>query len=148
MNVQPNTDEFERALARVRATSPVASKHILGLVGQTPDGRAVFIPGSYEKGYQDSLLPPTQRPHYLTNLGIIGQLSNGIWVFPPSYNDGLSQGMNDLKFAILAEGQRRLIQQIRELESTQLRLANELEQTRTRLTQTREELTHLNGHQE
>jgi hypothetical protein len=147
MNVQPNSEDYERALARLRETPPVVSRHVLGLFGQTTNGSAVFIPDSYQRGYRDSLIPPGQRPHYVTNLGVIGQLSNGKWVFPPSYDHGLNQGSNDLKFAILAEGQRRLMQQIRELEGTQARLTNELEQTRNRLTQTKEELDRLNKQQ-
>ncbi len=143
MTLQPSGEDYERALARLRETSPIASKQIFGLVGQTPNGNAIFIPGSYEKGYFDSLMPPAQRPRYTTNLGIIGQLSDERWVFPPSYDRGLDQGTSDLKFAILAEAERRLISQMQDLEATQAKLMSELEQTRIKLEQMREELSHL-----
>ncbi len=143
MTTQPDTEDYERALARLRQTSPITSRQLAGLVGQTQNGNAIFIPGSYERGYSDSLRPISQRPYYVVNFGIIGQLSDGRWVFPPSYDSGLNQGSTDLKFAILAEGQRRLVRQIAEFETTQTRLMNELEQARAKLEQTREELGRL-----
>lgn len=103
-----NPEDYRNAIVRLREVSPVASKQWLGLVGQTQDGSTIFLPGSYEKGYADSLLPPGLRPYYTWNLLVIGQLSDGTFVFPPSYESGLNHGTNDLKFAILAEGEKRL----------------------------------------
>ena len=41
---------------------------------------------------------------------LIGLLSDGNWVFLPSYRDGINDAKNELKFAILAEGQRRILE--------------------------------------
>jgi hypothetical protein len=117
MSISPaNPEDYSKALAKLRQTDPIASKQLFDLIGQTSEGNVVFLPGSYEKGYRDSLLPRQQRPFYVVNLGIIGQLSDGTWVFPPSYDSGMNRGSNDLRFAILAEGQMRLVQRNQELE--------------------------------
>ena len=38
----------------------------------------------------------------------VGQTSGGDWVFLPSYFQGVDAARNELRFALLAEGQRRL----------------------------------------
>lgn len=111
---------------RLREVSPIASRQLLGLVGQTQDGSTVFLPGSYEKGYADSLLPPGLRPYYTWNLLVIGQLSDGTFVFPPSYESGRNHGRNDLRFAILAEGEKRLARDNQDLRNNLDQLRDEI----------------------
>ena len=41
---------------------------------------------------------------------LVGLLSDGNWVFLPSYIDGINDAKNELKFAILAEVQRRIFE--------------------------------------
>jgi chromosome segregation ATPase len=41
---------------------------------------------------------------------LVGLLSDGSWVFLPSYRDGINDAKNELKFAILAEGQRKIFE--------------------------------------
>ena len=135
MSLTPiNPDDYSRAIVELQGKSPVASKRMLGLVGEKSNGGLVFFPGSLEKGYRDYLLPVAQRPHYTLNLGIIGQLSDGSLVFPPSYDEGRNQGSNDMKFAILAEGERRLLRQQQEqqqrFELSQLSMKSEFERER------------------
>lgn len=135
-----NQEDYRNAIARLREASPITNKQWLGLVGETMEGDTIFIPGSYEKGYSDSLLPPTQRPHYTWNLLIIGQLSDGTLVFPPSYDSGRSRGINDLKFAVLAEGERRLARKNQELEASNTQIKATLEQANTKLEQLQDEI--------
>lgn len=128
MSLSPiNPEDYNKALARLRESPPLIGKQMLGLVGHTRDGSLVFIPSSYEKGYSDSLLPPAQRPYYTLNLGVIGTLSDGTLVFPPSYDSGRTHGSTDLKFAILAEGEKRLIQQHLEFEANQRQVKDDFE---------------------
>jgi hypothetical protein len=127
MSISPvNPEDYNRAITNLRRVSPIANKQLLGLVGETREGNLVLIPGSYERGYSNALLPPNQRPHYTLNLGIIGQLSDGTLVFPPSYNSGLSHGLNDLRFTIMVEVQKRQANRNQEtataLEATQAKL--------------------------
>src|SRR5580692_8451651 len=134
MSIAPtNPEDYNKALAELLGKSPVVGKQMLGLVGQKSSGGMVFFPGSYEKGYGDSLLPVMQRPYYTLNLGILGQLSDGSIVFPPSYDEGRNQGSNDMKFAILAEGEKRLFRQQQAFEASQAVIKAEFEREREQL---------------
>ena len=127
MSISPvNPDDYNNALAKLRQKSPIVHKQFLDLLGQTSEGNTVFLPGSYEKGYRNSLFPTEQRPYYVLNLGIIGQLSDGTWVFPPSYDNGLNRGSNDLRFSVLAEGELRLMHRSQELEAALARMQEEV----------------------
>ena len=110
--------DLARAVINLQQQPPVSQKYMFGLVGQTTNGRTVPFPSSYEKGYFDALLPPSNRPVYILNLIIIGQLSNGSWVFPPSYDAGVQGGLQALKFAVLAEGERRLFNEMHSLRNS------------------------------
>jgi hypothetical protein len=128
MSLANYPEDYENALAKIRNTKPVIRKQMLGLIGNGCDGSLIFIPGSYEKGYSDSLRRPGERPSYILNLGLIGKLSDGTWVFPPSYDAGLANGTNDLKFAILAEGEKRLMNQAQEFEAAQRQMRADIDQ--------------------
>lgn len=118
-DIQPfhTSEDYARALAVLQQNVPVTREYLFGIIGETATGRTVFFPSSFRKGYFDALLPLSSRPYYVFDLLIIGKLSDDTWVFPPSYNDGLQTGINDLKFAILAEGQKRLYRKLEEMEA-------------------------------
>lgn len=122
-------DDYHRALAFLRSNSPITEEIFFRLVGRTINGGFVFLPQSYRKGYRDSLLPDGERPHYILNLVIIGQLTDGTLVFPPSYDEGLKAGLNDLRFAILAEGEKRLFQETHKLSRDNKELQKKLLET-------------------
>jgi hypothetical protein len=128
-------DAYRQVVTYLRESSPVIQESLLGLVGQTSSGKIIFIPGSYRKGYLDSLRPSGERPQYTVNLGIVGQLSDGTWVFPPSYDGGLVDGSNSLRFAVLAEGEKRLFEQNRTLQSQQDELRRQLDDARRKIDQ-------------
>jgi hypothetical protein len=127
-----NPEDYQNALRKLQQTLPISSKHLLGLVGKKPSGSLVLVPGSFERGYFDSFISPLQRPHYALNLGVVGQLSNGAWVFPPSYDAGLKEGTNNLKAAILAEGIARLMRERERIELAYRQIAAQLEELRAR----------------
>lgn len=128
-------EDCERAIAVLRQNVPITNEYLFGIIGQTRNGRTVLFPDSFNKGYYDSLLPPSRRPYYVLDLVIIGELSDGTWVFPPSYNDGLQTSINDLKFAILAEGQKRLYRKLEEMEA----LLKDLQEKPSKLSENKEE---------
>jgi hypothetical protein len=137
LSITPTTPEdYNNAISKLRATLPVANKEWLGLIGRTSNGETIFLPGSYEKGYTDSLLPSSQRPDYAWNLLFIGQLSDGSIVFPPSYDNGRSHGMNDLRFALLAEGEIRLARETHQIK-------DDLARANATLAKLQEELSRL-----
>ena len=126
-------DAYRQVITYLRESSPLVQESLLGLVGQTSNGKVIFIPDSYRKGYLDSLLPGGERPLYTFNLGIVGQLSDGTWVFPPSYDSGLADGSNNLRFAVLAEGEKRLFERNRTLQSQQDELRMQLDEAKRKI---------------
>lgn len=108
--------EYLTRIQHLKSQNVITQNGLLGLVGYTDTGEIVIAPNSYSRGYQDSFLPPTQRPHLVTSiLGLFGKLSNQAWVFIPSYNKGLRYGetqQQGLKFVVLAEGERRLFYEV------------------------------------
>jgi len=86
------------------------AEHSNFLVGTTKYGQTVFFPDSYLKGYRNVL--NRNELWIRLDLFVIGQLSDGSWGFLPSYREGMTDGKNELRFAILAEGQRRLFEEV------------------------------------
>ncbi len=103
-------------IEQVRNHNVIADKGFLDLYGHTESGEFILGPNSYSRGYRDSFLPANRRPYLVVNLfGVFGKLSDGSWIFIPSYNRGSNLGtqrQNDLKFEVLAEGERRLYQEM------------------------------------
>jgi hypothetical protein len=126
-------DAYRQVIAYLRESSPIVEERLGGLVGQTSNRKVIFVPGSYRKGYFDSLLPSGERPQYTFNLGIVGQLSDGTWVFPPSYDSGLAEGSDNLRFAVLAEGEKRLFERNRTLQSQQDELRRQLDEAKRKI---------------
>lgn len=75
-------------------------------MGKTKEGSVCYFPESYREGYQDFL--DGRKLLIELELLAIGQSSSGEWVFLPSYFQGADAAKNELRFALLAEGQRRL----------------------------------------
>jgi hypothetical protein len=75
-------------------------------IGKTRDGYICYYPESFRKGYLDFL--DDKELSLELELYAIGQTSTGEWVYLPSYFQGVYAAKNDLRFALLAEGQRRL----------------------------------------
>jgi predicted DNA-binding WGR domain protein len=75
-------------------------------VGKTKEGNLCYFPESYRRGYRDFL--DGKELSIRLELYAIGQSPNGEWVYLPSYSQGVEAAKNELKFALLVEGQRRL----------------------------------------
>lgn len=114
--VPTDSSDYDNALASLQTFNPIASEQFWGLTGTTHGGRLVWVPASYRMGYRNAAMQSNRRPQYSLNLGIVGQLTDGRWVFPLSYDEGLRDGLNDLRFAVLAEGERRLFNENRRLQ--------------------------------
>lgn len=105
----PDRPEYQERVALAMGHNPV-SNDFLGIVGWAESGQFVLATGSYTRGYQDAL---SSRPESsLTwDILILGMLSDGTLVFPPSYRQGFRHGMqriNEIRLSVLAEGERRL----------------------------------------
>jgi hypothetical protein len=101
---QPEQDTIINSLKTV---DPIAYHYYFNLfLGKTKEGTMCYFPESYRKGYQDFL----DGRKLLMELEVlaVGQTSGGDWVFLPSYFQGFDAARNELRFALLAEGQRRL----------------------------------------
>ncbi|MPZ08204.1 MAG: hypothetical protein GEU26_17615, partial [Nitrososphaeraceae archaeon] len=73
-------------------------------MGKTKEGSVCYFPESYREGYQDFL--DGRKLLIELELFAVGQSSSGEWVFLPSYFQGADAAKNELRFALLAEGQR------------------------------------------
>ena len=95
-----------QARAALKAIDPILPSYSF-FIGRTKDGRIIYFPQSYSIGFKNFL---DENPWSLRlDLFTIGQLSNGMWVFLPSYVEGYNDAKNELKLALLAAGQRRLL---------------------------------------
>jgi hypothetical protein len=99
--------EQENIINSLKAIDPVTYHYYFNLfMGKTKEGTVCYFPQSYRKGYQDFL--DGRKLLIELELFAIGQSSGRDWVFLPSYFQGADAARNELKFALLAEGQRRL----------------------------------------
>ena len=97
----------ENIINSLRSTDPVTYHYLFNMfVGKTKDGTLCYFPESYRRGYQDFL--DGQKLLIELELLTVGQSSDGTWVYLPSYFQGVEAARNELKFASLAESQRRL----------------------------------------
>jgi hypothetical protein len=99
--------EQETIINSLKTIDPVAYHYYFNFfLGKTKEGTMCYFPESYRKGYQDFL----DGRKLLMELEVlaVGQTSGGDWVFLPSYFQGVDAARNELRFALLAEGQRRL----------------------------------------
>lgn len=129
--------EYLTQITRLSQQNVVPSRGFLDIYGFTESGEFVLAPDSFARGYQHSFLSPSQRPYLTFNLlGLFGQLSNGVWILIPSYNRGLALGnerQSNLKFAILAEGEKRLFQELQSQRQSQSQLEAQLREALERI---------------
>lgn len=124
-------------IEQLRQQNVVPSRGFLNLYGYTESGDLVLAPDSFSQGYQDAFLLLTQRPSLVFNfLGLFGQLSSGRWIFIPSYNRGLSYGveqLNILKFATLVEGERILFRELQVERQLRQEMEKQLKESQERI---------------
>ena len=129
--------EYLAAIEQLKQRNIVPSRGFLDLFGSTETGELILVPNSFTKGYQHSFLPPNQRPYIaLDILGVFGQLSDRTWIFLPSYNRGIAYGnerQNNLRFAVLVEGERRLFQELQAQRQKQVDLTEQLREAQERI---------------
>jgi hypothetical protein len=148
-NIMPNRQdgpipqlEQETIVNSLRHIDPVTYLfHSNPLIGKTKEGSLCYFPESYRKGYHDFL--DGQKLLIELELFAIGQSSDGIWVFLPSYFQGVDAARNELKFSLLAEGQRRLFSETSKTGQAVLKQSQLLENVLTESTQNRDVLTAL-----
>ena len=107
-------------------------------VGKTKEGTICYFPESYRKGYQDFL--EGRKLSIELEPFAIGQSSAGDWVFLPSYFQGVDAARNELKFALLAEGQRRLFDETSKIGQEGLKQSRSLQEIVTETTRSKDAL--------
>ena len=109
INIPPtsyySTNQQNDVRAALKGIDPILPGSTF-FIGRTKYRRIIYFPESYEIGFRNFLEGNPLRVQI--DLFTTGQLSNGQWVFLPSYIDGINDAENEFKFALLAEGQRRL----------------------------------------
>jgi hypothetical protein len=134
--------EQEIIINSLKNTDPITYHYYFNLfVGKTKEGTVCYFPESYRKGYQD-FLDGRKLLIELEPLAI-GQSSAGDWVFLPSYFQGVDAARNELKFALLAEGQRRLFDETSKVGQEALKQSQSLREIITETTQSKDALTTL-----
>lgn len=121
---------------------PIAYHYYFNLfMGKTKEGTVCYFPDSYRKGYQDFL----DGRNLLIELELfaIGQSTNGDWVFLPSYYQGVDTARNELKFALLAEGQRRFFDETSEPRQEAVKQSKSLENIATENTRNKDAIAIL-----
>jgi len=110
--------DYRNAVAKMHNIDPIISSESNFFMGRTKDGQIIYFPkdgqiiyfpDSYRIGYRNFLNSENSAWIQLDFI-VVGQLSDGNWVFLPSYRDGINDAKNELKFSILAESQRRIFE--------------------------------------
>ena len=103
-----SSPDYTNAVAKLYDTEPIAKGFNFFVGRKKDDGQIIYFPESYRIGYKNYLNGNQVwvQMHFL----LVGLLSDGNWVFLPSYRDGINDAKNELKFAILAEVQRRIFE--------------------------------------
>ncbi len=105
-----SSPDYTNAVAKLYDIDPI-SKGSNFFFGRKKDvGQIIYFPESYRIGYKNFLNGNQVWVQMDFLFLLIGLLSDGNWVFLPSYRDGINDARNELKFAILAEGQRRIFE--------------------------------------
>lgn len=132
-----NDNEIKLAVANLRDQNQIANKQLLGLLGTTTDGRIVWAPDSYQRGFTYELTPVENRPTIVWELvGIVAMYSDGHINYLPSFNEGRTTA-RDLKTNLIAqyamnmkqEFTQKLTDQNNEISELKKRL-NELEKNK------------------
>jgi hypothetical protein len=134
--------EQETIINSLKNIDPIAYHYYFNLfMGKTKEGTLCYFPESYRKGYQDFL--DGRKLLIELELFAIGQSSGGDWVFLPSYFQGVNAARNELKFALLAEGQRRLFDENSKASQEALKQSKSLDNIVTESTRNKDALTTL-----
>lgn len=121
---------------------PIAYHYYFNLfMGKTKEGTVCYFPDSYRKGYQDFL--DGRKLLIELELFAVGQSTNGDWVFLPSYYQGVDTARNELKFALLAEGQRRFFDETLETRQEAVKQSKSLENIATENTRNKDAIAIL-----
>ncbi|MGH9974221.1 MAG: hypothetical protein ACRD8Z_00065, partial [Nitrososphaeraceae archaeon] len=134
--------EQETIINSLKNIDPIAYHYYFNLfLGKTKEGTVCYFPESYRKGYQDFL----EGRKLLMELELlaVGQTSEGDWVFLPSYFQGVDAARNELRFALLAEGQRRLFNETSKAGQEALKQSQSLDNIVAESTRNKEVLTTL-----
>ena len=132
----------ETIINSLKNIDPIAYHYYFNLfMGKTKEGTVCYFPDSYRKGYQDFL----DGGKLLIELELfaVGQSANGDWVFLPSYYQGVDTARNELKFALLAEGQRRLFDETSETRQEAVKQSKSLENIATENTRNKDAIAIL-----
>ena len=139
---QISQPEQETIINSLKNIDPVTYHYYFNLfMGKTKEGNVCYFPESYRKGYQDFL--DGRKLLIELELLAIGQSSGGDWVFLPSYFQGIDAARNELKFALLAEGQRRLFDETSKVGQEVLKQSQSLGNIVTENTKNRDALSSL-----
>ena len=134
--------EQETIINSLKNIDPIAYHYYFNLfMGKTKEGTLCYFPESYKKGYQDFL--DGRKMLIELELFAIGQSSGGDWVFLPSYFQGVNAARNELKFALLGEGQRRLFDENSKAGQEALKQSKSLDNIITESTRNKDALTTL-----
>lgn len=105
-----SSSDYTNAVAKLYDIDPISKGSNFFFARKKDDGQIIYFPESYRIGYKNFLNGNQVWVQMDFLFLLIGQLSDGNWVFLPSYRDGINDAKNQLKFAILAEGQRRIFE--------------------------------------
>jgi hypothetical protein len=134
--------EQETIINSLKNIDPITYHYYFNLfVGKTKEGTICYFPESYRKGYQDFL--EGRKLLIEVEPFAIGQSSAGDWVFLPSYFQGVDAARNEYKFALLAEGQRRLFDETSKVGQEGLEQSRSLREIVTETTRSKDALTTL-----
>lgn len=132
----------ETIINSLKNIDPIAYHYYFNLfMGKTKEGTVCYFPDSYRKGYQDFL--DGRKLLIELELFAVGQSANGDWVFLPSYYQGVDAARNELKFALLAEGQRRLFDETSETRQEAVKQSKSLENIATENTRNKDAIAIL-----
>lgn len=105
-----SSSDYTNAVAKLYDIDPISKGSNFFFARKKDDGQIIYFPESYRIGYKNFLNGNQVWVQMDFLFLLIGLLSDGNWVFLPSYRDGINDAKNQLKFAILAEGQRRIFE--------------------------------------
>ena len=105
-----SSPDYTNAVAKLYDIDPISKGSNFFFGRKKDDGQIIYFPESYRIGYKNFLDGNQVWVQMDFLFLLIGLLSDGNWVFLPSYRDGINDAKNELKFAILAEGQRRIFE--------------------------------------
>jgi hypothetical protein len=132
----------ETIINSLKNIDPIAYHYYFNLfMGKTKEGTVCYFPDSYRKGYQDFL--DGRKLLIELELFAVGNSANGDWVFLPSYYQGVDTARNELKFALLAEGQRRLFDETSETRQEAVKQSKSLENIATENTRNKDAIAIL-----